>query len=286
MNRTAALVEFSYFPGCSVASTASESNQSLMRVCEALGFNLTELEDWNCCGSSSAYIVDPDLGLQLTARNLSLATPDKPLLVMCPRCLHHLRHVHISLREHQNLRRTLERRFRRPISPELEIIHFLEAVVRHGLPRLNAGAPQPLNGLRFMPYYGCTLFRPPGLRRERYFQGEVENVLTALGAQAMPRSLTSRCCGSFLSAAKPEVVTEQVNQIMASAIAAEAECLVTVCAMCQLNLEIRCTLKEPLPVFHLSEVLALALGAKDYQSWFVRHLVDPRPILSSRNLIR
>ena len=83
------LLEFAFFPGCSVASTASESNQSLMRVCEALGFNLTELPDWNCCGSSSAYIVDPELGMQLTARNLSLAEPDKPLLVMCPRCLHH-----------------------------------------------------------------------------------------------------------------------------------------------------------------------------------------------------
>jgi heterodisulfide reductase subunit B len=278
-------LEFAFFPGCSVASTASESSQSLMRVCEALGFNLTELPDWNCCGSSSAYIVDPELGMQLTARNLSLAEPDKPLLVMCPRCLHHLRHVHDTLTREKDLRRSLERRLGRPISPDLQIIHFLEAVVRHGLPTLAGKPPRFLNGLKFVPYYGCTLYRPPALRRERYFQGEVENVLSALGGEAITHSLTSRCCGSFLSAAMPEIVTEQVNLIMSSAVIAEAECLVTVCAMCQLNLEIRCTLEQRLPVFHFSEVLAMALGAKDYHSWFVRHLVDPRPLLVSRGLI-
>jgi heterodisulfide reductase subunit B len=281
----AILSEFSFFPGCSVASTALESSQSLMRACEALGFHLTELPDWNCCGSSSAYIVDPDLGLQLTARNLSLADPDKPLLVMCPRCLHHLRHVHDTLKQDRDLRRTLERRFGRPIPLNLQIIHFLEAVVSHGLPRLADGVPNPLNGLRFVPYYGCTLFRPPALRRQHYFQAEVENVLTAMGAKAVTRTFTSRCCGSFLSAVKPEVVVEQVNQIMASAVAENAECLVTVCAMCQLNLEIRCTLKHRLPVFHFSEILALALGAQDYHRWFVRHLVDPRPVLNSRRLL-
>jgi len=48
-------MDLSYFPGCSLATTAKESNESLMRVCEKLGLNLIELEDWNCCGSSSAH---------------------------------------------------------------------------------------------------------------------------------------------------------------------------------------------------------------------------------------
>jgi len=88
-------------------------------------------------------------------------------------------------------------------------------------------------------------------------------------------------------------VTEQVNQIIESAMAAEAECVVTVCAMCQLNLDIRCTLnldirctlKNRLPVFHFSEILALALGARDCHRWFARHLVNPRRVLKSRGLI-
>jgi heterodisulfide reductase subunit B len=88
-----------------------------------------------------------------------------------------------------------------------------------------------------------------------------------------------------LSAARADVVTPLVNEIMASAVAVGAECLVTSCAMCQLNLELRCTWEPRLPIFHFSEILALALGAQDYEGWFTRHLVDPRPLLQARDLI-
>jgi heterodisulfide reductase subunit B len=70
-----------------------------------------------------------------------------------------------------------------------------------------------------------------------------------------------------------------VQEILASAVAAKADCIVTACAMCQLNLEIRNTSRIKVPIFHFSEILALALGADDYQEWFVRHLVDPRPLI-------
>jgi heterodisulfide reductase subunit B len=276
-------LEYSYFPGCSVVTTAWESNQSLMLACQTLGLNLTELDDWNCCGSSSAFAIDPELGFNLSARNLSLAEPDRPLLVMCPRCLHHLREAHQVIRQDKIMRRAQERRWGRPISPDLEIIHFLEAVVKL---RPETWKREGLKGLKFMPYYGCTLYRPPALRRERYYQGEVENVLAALGATPVIKTLTNRCCGSFLSAVRPHLVTEMVNGIIQSAVVAGAECLVTVCAMCQLNLEIRCTLEKRLPIFHFSEILALALGAKDYESWFARHLVNPRPLLQERGIIR
>ena len=130
-----------------------------------------------------------------------------------------------------------------------------------------------------MPYYGCTLARPLRLAKEKYFQGEMENILMALGAEPVDTALSYRCCGSFLSATDPEVVTPLVNEIIERAVAAKANCLVTACAMCQLNLEIRATTKTRLPVFHFSEVLALALGAEDYEAWFVRHIVEPRTLL-------
>ena len=107
----------------------------------------------------------------------------------------------------------------------------------------------------------------------------MENILTALGAEPVPDALMHRCCGSFLSATDPEIVTPLVQEIIGSAVAAKADCMVTACAMCQLNLEIRNTNKAKIPIFHFSEILALALGADDYEEWFVRHLVDPRPLI-------
>ncbi len=272
-------MDFSYFPGCSLATTCAESNQSLMQAARALGFNLIELPDWNCCGSSSAQTMCKSLSLGMAARNLSLAPAGRPLVAMCPRCLHYLRSAQACLKANPDTRRELEERFDRPINVEVEIIHFLEVLVRYGLDRLAANAKRSLKGLRFVPYYGCTLFRPPRLEKQRYFQGEMENVLKALGAEPVPNALTYRCCGSFLSATDPEIVSPLVNEIINSAAKAGADCLVTACAMCQLNLEIRNTRKTRIPIFHFSEILALALGAEDYEKWLIRHIVDPRPVI-------
>jgi heterodisulfide reductase subunit B len=279
------LTDLSYYPGCSLESSARESNISMIEAAGILGLNLIELEDWNCCGSSSANILDKEIAFSLAVRNLSLAPAHRPLMVMCPRCLYHLREAHLRLRREPETLRAQERRWGRPISLDLPIIHFLEVLVRLGPDRLQQGLVRNLNGLKFVPYYGCTLFRPPALRRGTYYQGELGNVLTMLGGAPLNNALTQRCCGSFLSAARADVVTPLVNEILASAVAVGAECLVTSCAMCQLNLEIRCTWEPRLPVFHFSEILALALGAQDYEGWFTRHLVDPRPLLAARKLI-
>jgi len=279
------LTDLSYFPGCSLESSARESNISMMEAAGILGLNLIELEDWNCCGSSSANILDKELAFSLAVRNLSLAPAHRPLMVMCPRCLYHLREAHQRLRREPETLRAQERRWSRPISLDLPIIHFLEVLVRLGPARLQQGLVRPLNGLKFVPYYGCTLFRPPALRQGTYYQGELGHVLTILGGEPVNHALTQRCCGSFLSAARADVVTPLVNEILASAVAVGAECLVTSCAMCQLNLEIRCTWEPKLPTFHFSEILALALGSEDYEGWFTRHLVDPRPLLKARNLL-
>jgi len=279
------VIEVSYYPGCSLESSARESNISLIEAAGILGLNLIELEDWNCCGSSSANILDKELAFSLAARNLSLAPAHRPLMAMCPRCLYHLREAHQRLKREPETLRAQERRWGRPISLDLPIIHFLEVLVRLGPARLKQGLVRNLNGLKFVPYYGCTLFRPPALRQGTYYQGELGHVLTMLGGEPLDRALTHRCCGSFLTAARADVVTPLVNEILASAVAVGAECLVTSCAMCQLNLEIRCTWEPRLPVFHFSEILALALGAQDYEGWFTRHLVDPRPLLAARNLL-
>ncbi len=277
--------DFSYFPGCSLATTATESNLSLMHGSHILGLNLIELEDWNCCGSSSAKCFGSTLNLALAARNLSLAAPDRPLVAMCPRCLHQLRNTQLALARRPETRRTLEHQWGRTVPLDLEVVHFLEVLVRQGLNRLQRLAVRSLKGLRFAAYYGCTLYRPPALAREKYFQGELENILSALGAEQVPAAYMNRCCGSFLAAARPDIVTPLVNEIMAAAVSAGAQCLVTTCAMCQLNLEIRSTSPVKLPIFHFSEILALALGAEDYPAWFSRHLVDPRPLLEQLALV-
>jgi len=91
----------------------------------------------------------------------------------------------------------------------------------------------------------------------------------------------SRCCDTFLSVVRPPIVNEIVN----GAKKVKADCMIPACAMCHMNLEVRCNLKERVPILHFSEILSLAMGEVKHNNWLARHLVDPRPMLKSKGLI-
>jgi heterodisulfide reductase subunit B len=174
--------------------------------------------------------------------------------------------------------------------PQVPAVHRggcgpLEVLVRNGgLKNIAKIAKRKLNGLKFVPNYGCTSFRPPKYHKQvKFIEGEMERILSALGAQPLTRTYTNRCCGSFLAASRPDIATPMVNTIIEGAQAVGADCIITACATCQLNLENRCTLEKKLPVFHFSEILALALG-QEYEGWSQHHLVDPRPMLQKLGL--
>ncbi|MBW2066626.1 MAG: hypothetical protein JRJ03_17075 [Deltaproteobacteria bacterium] len=277
------LITLSYYPGCSLATTSRENNSSLIYLFNRLGYDLVELEDWNCCGSSSAHSIDTGLAFDLASRNLYLAPPDRPLLVACPSCLLRLNSAFLLLKEDENAREHFRKTWGKPFNPDLEILHFFELLDRIDL---TGYAQKRLEGLKFVSYYGCMLARPPAMRNEKSYYGLMEEILAKLGAEPLRWSFSSRCCGTFLTVARPEVVTPMLNTIAEGAIKAGAHCIVTACAMCHMNLEARCTLKEKLPVMHFSEVLSMAMGIEKakYKDWLSRHLIDPRPFLKVMGL--
>lgn len=282
-NRT--LKDISYFPGCSLATSAKENNLSLIELTKKLGIHLIELEDWSCCGSSSTHSVNTELALYLASRNLSLAQPDRPLLIACPSCNLRLRHAKHHLEKDKNKRDKYEDLWGKPFNPNLEIIHFFELLDGIDLLSVSEDASKKLNGLKFAPYYGCMLARPPEMRFEKNYHGLMERILSSVDAFPVQWSHSSSCCGTFLSVSKPDAVTPIINGIIQNAMDSGAQCVVTACSMCHLNLEIRCNLKEKIPTLHFSELLSLALGVSNHKHWFSRHLVDPRPLLRSIGLI-
>jgi heterodisulfide reductase subunit B len=281
------LIDLSYYPGCSLATTAKENNASLIYLFRHLGYNLVELEDWNCCGSSSAHSVNKELAFDLASRNLFLAPPDRPLLVACPSCLLRLRHAHLELKNDPAARHRYEKKWGQPFNADLEILHFFEILDGLNLLEFSKENTQGLNGLKFVTYYGCMLARPPLMRGEKNYHGLMEKILASLGATPIKWAYSSRCCGTFLTVARPDVVTPIVNEIIQGAIMADADCIVTACAMCHMNLEVRASLKQKIPILHFSEIisLALGLGKKEQRNWFARHLVDPRPLLKAIDLL-
>ena len=276
---------YSYFPGCSLAASGHENNRSIYKFCEKLEIHLEELPDWNCCGSSSTHSIDSRAAALLPQRNLSLAEKGVPILIACPSCYIRMRSAHEEINNNTEIKDIYENYWQKDFDPDLEIIHFFDLLTTLEKTIFDKKVVNPLNGIRFAPYYGCMLAKPPLLRKDKRHNGILENTLEKVGAAPVSWPHFTKCCGTYLSVAKPQVAEKVVTQIMDSAIKAGAECLVTACAMCHLNLEIRCTLKQQIPTFHFSELLCMAFGVDDHEKWFKRHIVDPVPLLQQKNLI-
>lgn len=279
-------LHLAYFPGCTLSSTAREIDDAMHQVCSTLDIHLTALPDWNCCGSSSIHAVRPQLAVSLAARNLFQAqTLDLDMMVMCAGCANRLRVASNQLREDETSRRVNQEILGNKLDRDVHVYHLMDLLPERLKQRAYADKRQrSLKGLRYVPYYGCLLASPPELKNYPKLYGSMEAVMHWLGAEQRDWGYQAKCCGAFHSVARPDIVTPMVADIVDKAILAGAECIVTACAMCQLNLELRTTTQKQLPVFSIVELLAYSTGTDDWPAWFKKHLVDPMPLFKKRVL--
>ncbi|MDJ0784586.1 MAG: heterodisulfide reductase-related iron-sulfur binding cluster [Desulfosarcinaceae bacterium] len=277
-------IDLAYYPGCTLSSTAREIDAAVHYVCRALDIHLTALPDWNCCGSSSVHAVRPQLAVSLAARNLFQAqSMGRDLMVMCAGCANRLRVAANQLRHDDTSRRVNREILGATLDRDLHVFHLMDLLPHRLKEKPYVGALQrSLKGLRYVPYYGCLLAAPPELKHYPKLHGSMEAVMGRLGAETRPWGYQAKCCGAFLSVARPDIVAPMVDDIMDQARLAGADCVVTACAMCQLNLELRCQADKRMPVFSVVELLAYGLGASAWPDWFKKHLIDPLPLFRGK----
>jgi heterodisulfide reductase subunit B len=61
-----------YYPGCALQHRSHAYEVSNQAVAKALGIELIELDDWNCCGATEYFSVNRLPAYALVARNLAL----------------------------------------------------------------------------------------------------------------------------------------------------------------------------------------------------------------------
>ncbi len=277
-------MELSYFPGCSLHSTASEYDDSTRAVCQQLGIELRELEDWNCCGSTSAHSVNAKLARLLPTRNLEIAAEaGLDLMVPCAACYGRSKAAEVAQKEGNG-----------SASGQIEINHILDVLVQEEvLGELGKKVSRPLAGLRAVCYYGCLTTRPPQVTGAVDYESpeSMDRLLEMAGAEVRPWSFKTDCCGASLTLTRSDVVVRLVDRLLTMAAEAEAECIVVACSMCHANLDAR--QKEAaaqfgrsyeMPVFYISELLGLAMGL-DTGRWWKRHLIDPLELLNAKGLV-
>ncbi|MFH1950500.1 MAG: CoB--CoM heterodisulfide reductase iron-sulfur subunit B family protein [Pseudomonadota bacterium] len=267
-------MKYIYYPGCSLEGTALEYNISTKAAMKALGAELVELEDWTCCGASAADAVSYLLSMVLAARNLALGEKmgTEDFLVPCSACYLNLRRVEDHIHREENL---LEK-INEALSEEgltyrgtAKVRHLLDVIVKDFDPEaIKPKVKRPLSGLKVATYYGCQALRPYGTFDDPQEPRSMEPFIEALGAEVHPWTMGAKCCGAALMSTKKDVGMELTGTILKAA--KGADCIVTVCPMCQMNLEaFQNTISHArgedlsISILYLPQLMGLAFGLSD-----------------------
>ncbi|WP_374288262.1 8-methylmenaquinol:fumarate reductase membrane anchor subunit [Desulfovibrio desulfuricans] len=276
--------EFAFFPGCVLTQAAKESRMALEAVAPKLGITLKEIPGWSCCGASQAQDVDPVATLVANARNLALAEKmGLPVLTSCSTCLLMLRRAKAELDGGKKDRiNTFLAKGNMSYAGTSEVTSLLWVLAQNAQ-ALKSKVVRPLAGLKVAAFYGCHSLRP---EHALGFESAVnpssfETVVAALGAQTVPFTKRLDCCGFHAVYPAEKSVMRMTGQIVDSAAASGATCLVTPCPLCQMQLDIYqqaaqdiSRSKARMPVLHLSQLVGLALGVPAKELGLDYNVVD------------
>lgn len=264
--------KYSYYPGCSLEGTALEYEISTRAVMGALGYEIEEIEDWTCCGAGAAESVSHLLSLALPARNLALAEKAEgcnDILVPCSACYLNLKKVEEKTKRDAELREKLNVILSESglkLTGKVRVRHLLDIMATDvGAKTIAQNVKRKFEGFKFAPYYGCQCLRPYASFDDPEFPSSMEQLIEATGAEVHRWSMGAKCCGASHINTDPDVSLNLVKAILLNARGANA--IITVCPMCQMNLEAyqgkissMCQQDLKIPALYLPQLIGLALG--------------------------
>jgi len=282
---------YAYYPGCSAEATASPLGISVPAVAKALDIDLAELEDWNCCGSTPYHSVNKLEAAAMAARNLAIAEKTGlDLVTPCSNCYVVLASVNEHLKELPSFREKVDEALAAgnlEYGGGVKVRHLAEVLYTDITPEVIASkVTKPLKGLKVAAYYGCQLVRPNGFD-DPESPHSLDDLVTSLGAEAIPWEMKARCCGSSLIMPEPDVALELINKILRNAQEHGAQCLITPCPLCQINLDayqsqVNSKFKTSynLPVIFVTQLIGVALGIPAKELALSKNIVSPMRVLA------
>lgn len=281
-----------YFPGCTLSTKAKNYDRSGRAVAKALGLDLEELPDWQCCGATFPLMLDDSMALIAPTRILYQAQQaGDRVTTLCSICFNVLRRSQALLERDEEMLDRINWFTEQDYEGNVQVTHFLE-ILRDDLGWEEGPAPlaeqvkRPLTGLKAAPYYGCLLLRPydeMGLD-DPEDPRILHDLLRALGAEPVDFPYAVECCGSYLMVKDPGVPEALSRDIVTSAREHGADVVVTACPLCQFNLDYlqretaRTRAGGRIPVVYFTQLMAVALGLPEEMYAFEDHYVDPKAL--------
>jgi len=266
---------YAYFPGCSLEATNRAYDISTRSVATSLGITLEELEDWNCCGATAYMAVNEKLSFALCARNLAIAeTQGKDLIAACSGCYLVLHKTNKYMAENPKLRDDVQAMLAAggmQYNGTVKVRHILDVIVRGlGEQAVHACVSKPLNGLRVAPYYGCQISRPFGDIDDPEDPQMMDRLISWLGGEPVPFPLKAKCCGGMMMTTHAETGVALSGKILKCASDLGADCIITACPLCQINLEgyqdqvsRQMASDCRMPVLYFTQLMGVAFGLPD-----------------------
>ncbi len=292
------MTQYLLYPGCSMESSARAYYLSLMQITQPLNLTLTEIEDWNCCGATEYVGISLTPAYALISRNLALASQqsngDTTVVAPCSACYLNLAKADHYMQE----RPTLGTRVNEALAAgglhydpgTLKIRHLLDVLINDiGLDQIEKSVTQPLKGLRVAPYLGCMVPRPDYEHRWSGYEypTELDRLLKALGAEVIDFPLKTECCGGHMTQIGPSTAFELLRRLLHDADLYKADIMVTVCPMCQMNLDAyqretnhHFKTNYHIPILFFTQLMGLAFGKDPKSVGIGLELVSAKEALS------
>jgi succinate dehydrogenase / fumarate reductase, cytochrome b subunit len=286
-----------YWPGCVSRGFTPELHGSMAQVAPLLDIELVGLDRAACCGAGVIAEHNQELADSLNARTFALAQRVEGAELMmniCSTC----QGAQSECQERLDASAEYRSHINENISAEglhyekgLSNKNFLWLLVEElGLDELRSRVKRPLTDLKVGPFYGCYIVRPIDRLdidsverpRDRY----LSMVIEALGGTVIEYAGSHKCCGFPIITMNKDASLRQAGRHLGDAVDADADCLVTPCPLCHLNLDLQQPLAERtvgrelnMPVLHLPQLVGLALGLDPKELGMQRHVVKPASVI-------
>ncbi len=290
------MTSYAYFPGCSLSATGVDYHISLTFVSKVLGIDLVEVRDWVCCGASSAHATSHLVSIALPVLSLSHAEQDgfKKLIAPCLACLARFKAANREIENHPSTKSKIHEVFDYPYQGTVKAYHPLEVFLEMGMQKIQEKVRKSLKGIKLACYYGCVLTRPPEVCQFDNVENpqSMDMIVRALGAQSLPWSFKTECCGVSMTLTRSDIVLKLTNDILREAKEAGADAIAVACPLCQANLDGRQRQIEEtyhtryrLPILYITQLMGLAFGAFPKEVGIQKLLTSPQEVLGSIGLM-
>ena len=236
-------MKYAYYPGCSLECNAAAYDDSVHEVADLLGIKLQTLDDWNCCGATEYFSQDELTACAVIARNLALVDPQiEQLVAPCAACYLNLKKTDRLMSDHPEMGLKVNQCLAAgglSYKPgRVTVRHMLDVIVDDvGEAAVRDKVVRPLTGLRLAPYYGCQVVRPIADGDDTEYPMKMDHLLSWLGAEVVPYPAKAHCCGGHMTQISEAQAFELIRRLLQNAADNNAEMIVCMCPMCQLNLD-------------------------------------------------